>query len=66
MTADERRRLYADIERWRDAVFDSDAAVDDARAVLCSAERERDRAVAHLQHLIGWALDTLPGGGSPC
>jgi hypothetical protein len=51
------------IERWRDNVLDLDILVDDRRAdvvsaveALRAAVRVRDRAVCHLEHLLGAAL----------
>jgi hypothetical protein len=53
--------LAAEIARWQDRVIDADLAVDAARtdleravAGLQDAVRDRDRAVRHLQRLIGW------------
>jgi hypothetical protein len=57
-----REAFTAAIDRARDGVIDADIIVDDARAeleravdALRAAVRERDRAIQHLCHLIGWA-----------
>lgn len=61
------RRQRAQIARWRENVIDLDVVVDDRRQdldraadALRNAVRERDRAAAHLQHLIECYADAVP------
>jgi len=59
--------LVPEIARWRENLLDFELVVDDKRQAidraldeLRAAVRERDRAAAHLQHLVGLASDLSP------
>jgi predicted sulfurtransferase len=59
----------AAVARWRENLIDLDVVVEDARqrveAALAEwrdAVRERDRAAAHLAHLVEWAARAAATG----